>query len=139
MRAAPRADPRRRPRALVVVDASVFGALVFNESRSGEAADLLTARTLAAPGLVHYEMANIARTKMLRNPGTGDLLSRAFRRWLDLPVNLLTPDFADVLAIATTEGISAYDAAYICVARDLRAPLLTFDERLAAVWERSGA
>ena len=75
----------------MVVDASVFGAVVFNESRSGEAADLLTPRTLAAPGLVRYEMA------------------------------------------------SAYDAAYICVARDLSAPLLTFDERLAAVWERSGA
>ena len=38
---------------------------------------------------------------------------------------------ADVTALAAQYGLSAYDAAYLWLAVDLRAPLLTFDQRLA--------
>ncbi|MBU2602940.1 MAG: type II toxin-antitoxin system VapC family toxin [Actinobacteria bacterium] len=125
-------------RALAVVDASVFGALAFNESRSGEAAGLLAGVTPVAPGLVRYEMANIARTKALRDPSSSGLVTRAFRRWLELPVKLVSPEFDGVLSLALAEDLSAYDAAYVYVASALDAPLLTFDMRLASAWRRLG-
>jgi predicted nucleic acid-binding protein len=125
------AAPDTADRDLAVVDASVFAALTFGESRSQEAADLLHGAVLVAPGLVVYEMTNIARAKIRGNPGVAGSVALAFMRWRDLPVRLVTPDFDEVLAIALVEGLSAYDAAYVQVARKLDAPLLTFDERLA--------
>ncbi|MHB8868655.1 MAG: type II toxin-antitoxin system VapC family toxin [Thermoleophilia bacterium] len=119
------------------MDASVFGALAFNESRAAEAADMLGGITAAAPGLVRYEMANIARTKSLRNPDRAALIAQAFRRWLDLPVKLVSPEFDGVLALALARRLSAYDAAYLYLAGALDAPLLTFDERLASAWRDS--
>jgi len=133
---APGTYPPAGSQPLVVVDASVFGALVFSESRSREAADLLAEATLISPGLVRYEMANIGRTKIMRNPESGALITRAFRRWLELPVRLVTPDFGGVLSLAVAEQLSAYDAAYVYVAAALGAPLLTFDEQLGATWRR---
>lgn len=115
----------------MVVDASVFAALTFGESRSQEAADLLQGVVLTAPGLVAYEMANIARTKIRRNPAVAGSVTLALLRWLDLPVHLVTPDFDEVLAIALAEDLSAYDAAYLQIARRLDVPLVTFDEQLA--------
>ena len=123
--------PDTADRDLAVVDASVFAALAFGESRSQEAADLLQGVIMIAPGLVVYEMTTIARTKIRTNPDMAGSLTLALLRWLDLPVRLATPDFDEVLAIALTEGLSAYDAAYLQIARKLGAPLLTFDERLA--------
>lgn len=123
--------------AAAIVDASVFAALTFGESRSQEAADLLQGAALVAPGLVLYEMTNIARTKIRSDPGAAGSVTLALVRWLDLPVRLVTPDFDEVLAIALAEGLSAYDAAYIQIARKLDAPLLTFDERLGQAARRS--
>ncbi len=114
-----------------VVDASVFAALTFGETRSEEAADLLEDTALIAPGLVRYEMTNVACAKIRSDPGVAGSVTLALVRWLHLPVRLVTPDLGEVLAIALAEGLSAYDAAYLQVARKLGAPLLTFDERLA--------
>lgn len=127
-------DSRGGP--LAVVDASVFGALAFNESRGPEAAGLLAGVTAVSPGLVRYEMANIARTKSLKDPPSAGLIAQAFRRWLDLPVKLVSPEFDAVLELALSHDLSAYDAAYLHVASALDAPLLTFDERLASARRR---
>ncbi|MHB0981412.1 MAG: type II toxin-antitoxin system VapC family toxin [Thermoleophilia bacterium] len=137
--AGPKPTSGSNPRSVAVVDASVFGALAFNEPRSAEAAEMLALVIPVAPGLVRYEMANIARTKTLKYPESADLVARAFRRWLDLPVRLVAPQFDGVLDLATKVGVGAYDAAYVYVARTLSAPLLTFDVRLATAWRQLGA
>ena len=93
-----------------VVDASVFAALAFGESRSQQAADLLQEAALIAPGLVRYETTNITRAKIRSDPGAATNVTLALLRWL---------------------GLSVYDAAYVQIARKLDAPLLTFDERRA--------
>ncbi len=125
-----------RVRSLAVVDASVFGALTFNESRGTEAAGLLADVSPVAPGLVRYEMANLARRKALGDPASAELVAKAFRRWLDLPMKLVSPDFGGVLDLALAAHLSAYDAAYLYVAQALDAPLLTFDEQLDSAWRR---
>ncbi len=132
------AAPDVADRGPAVVDASVFAALTFGESRSQEAADLLQDTVLVAPGLVVYEMTNIARTKIRTDPDMAGSVTLASVRWLDLPVRLATPDLDEVLAIALVEGLSAYDAAYVQIARKLDAPLLTFDERLARAARAAG-
>lgn len=63
-------------------------------------------------------------------------MARAFRRWLDLPVKLVTPELDGVLSLAIAEHLSAYDAVYLYVARALDAPLFPFDERLASAWRK---
>ena len=60
---------------LAVVDASVLAAAVFGETRADDAASLLRDRSLAAPGLLWYEMSEVARVKCrLRSPETEIIL-----------------------------------------------------------------
>ena len=44
--------------------------------------------------------------------------------------------FPDALTPARDTGLSAYDAAYLWLARHLGAELVTLDEPLAAAWGR---
>ena len=49
-----------------VVDASALGAVVFQEAEAEEAWSLFGGDEVYAPTLLLFEMANIARTKILR-------------------------------------------------------------------------
>jgi predicted nucleic acid-binding protein len=49
---------------------------------------------------------------------------------MDLHLHQVEPQHA--LALALRYNLSAYDAAYLWLAAELKAPLATFDEKLAA-------
>ena len=113
-----------------VADASVVAALVFRESKREEAAEILGGDDLHAPSLLAYELTNVARKKHELYPDQAE----AAIEGLDLGLNLVTHwvdvDYQSVLRIALETGISAYDAAYLWVARNSGLPLVTFDEEL---------
>lgn len=52
----------------LVVDAPVLAAAVFGEARAEEAAALLRNRRMVAPGLLWYEMGEVARVKCRARP-----------------------------------------------------------------------
>lgn len=58
-----------------VVDASVFAAAYFRESREPEARRLIASQDVVAPTLVNYEMASIARRKLAADPQMRRLVS----------------------------------------------------------------
>ena len=116
-----------------VVDASVLAATFFKEERAAEADALLRqANGLAAPPLIYYELTNIARTKARQNPSEQPRIARQLQAALRLNVTLVEVDFPAVLELALEKNLSAYDASYLFVARQLNAPVLTFDDTLAA-------
>lgn len=114
----------------VVVDASAFGAIVFGELSQDEIAERLRNSTLHAPALVLFEIANIAVTKIRRRQldRARALDALAAFSLLDVVVADVTPDACAELALAT--GLTAYDAAYLVLARQLAAPLVTLDLKL---------
>ena len=122
-----------------VVDASVFAAAYFRESREPEAQRLITGQDVVAPTLVNYEMASIARRKLAADPQMRRLVSNGLREFLQFNIQRLDVDYPQVVDLALLTGLSTYDASYLYLARQLNLPLITFDRQLATVsrnWTR---
>ncbi len=118
-------------RAPLVVDSSVLAAWVFGEPRAAEAQARVQGHALFAPNLLIYEMANIGmnkiRSRQLDAPAAVKVLGHFHR----FDVSYRQIEGAAMLTLAAKLKLTAYDAAYICLAESLGAPLVTFDEALA--------
>lgn len=113
-----------------VVDASVICAAQFLEPECDRAFEMIARYALAAPELLPYEVANAAANKLRR--GLGQNAAReAVESFLLLDIELFPVDTLTAFDLAARYRLSAYDAAYLSLAGLLRAPLLTFDEKLA--------
>jgi predicted nucleic acid-binding protein len=129
--AEPPAAYGRRP--LLVVDASVIAAALFGEERHSIAVAMLLIRSLAAPQLVDYEIANVALKKRRLGQIDAEDVAGALADFLALDLARHPVDVAATLALAERYKLSAYDAAYLWLAETLATPLATFDDKLAAV------
>jgi len=122
--------------AAKVVDASVLGALLFGEPRAEEAFSLLKGCDLYAPPLLAYELTSIARKKALKHPELLEKIRASLEVGLALDIHWTEVDHLAVLKLALKEGLTTYDAAYLYLARTLKIPLVTFDEKLQRVTSR---
>lgn len=127
--AEPPAEYRVRPP--LVVDASVLAACVFGEPERDAAEARLKGFALHAPELIDYELANVATTKLRRRELVPDLAVKALAEFAAMTLRRHAPPPHEMAALAWRYGLSAYDAAYLWVAGELKAPLATFDHRLA--------
>jgi predicted nucleic acid-binding protein len=128
--AEPRAAYLHRPP--LVVDASIVAAALFDEDGRDEAAALLHGRTLHAPHLLDYEIANVGLKKQRRENVAAAALDSAFEAYARLSIERHAVDATAIAAVAARYELTAYDAAYLCVAEALMAPLATLDGKLAA-------
>jgi predicted nucleic acid-binding protein len=122
----------------IVVDCSVLSAASFDEPLRDDAERLLVGKTLYAPDLIDYEIANVAGKKR-RLALTAGLspeeaqawLGQSLERYLGLELQRSGIDLRDTVALAERYQLSAYDASYLWLAAELKAPLVTFDAKLA--------
>ena len=128
-----------------VVDASVGIKLVIEEDSSERAQALLShlgadpRPQFHVPDLFYVECANILWKRMKRwgRPLDEAETALAYLRGLAL-LRAPTADLApDALKIAAENGITAYDACYVALARKLGVPLVTADEKLCLRLARS--
>jgi predicted nucleic acid-binding protein len=113
----------------VVVDCSVFGALLFDEALRETAAQLVASRILHAPWLLDHEIANVADKK--RRAGLPPArVDAGLALYEEHEVNMHRTSPAEALALAAAYSLSTYDAAYLALAAQLRVPLVTFDHKL---------
>ncbi len=115
-----------------VVDASAIAALVFGEPEGERMAAAMADVELFAPTLLRFEVANTAWKKARRQPAQADRIAAGLRIALELAVRYVDVDHGAVLELALEKGITAYDASYFWLSRELKAPLLTLDSRLRA-------
>jgi len=113
----------------VVVDCSVLVALLWGEANAADAAALLKGRSLHAPSLLRYELANVARSKR-RSGVPADVVRAGLETYAEQKVALHDAEPLPLFDLAERTGLSAYDAAYLWLAAELRAPLATYDRRL---------
>lgn len=114
----------------IVVDCSVLSAALFEEEAREAAWRALAGKTLHAPGLLDSEIASVALKKH-RAGAPVAMIQSALSRYLEQEIELHRPDVQGQYALALRFGVSGYDAAYLWLAGFLRAPLATFDSRLA--------
>lgn len=118
----------------VVVDASALAALVFHEPEGLDMLERFEGVTLRAPELLDYEMANICVIKQRRHPDQIDSLALQFKAYGRLDVQLDSVDIEAVRRLATSSRLTAYDAAYLWLARTTGCSLITLDKALARAY-----
>jgi predicted nucleic acid-binding protein len=121
-----------------VPDASVTLKLFVEEALSERAAALFghlsvePPAQLSVPDLLYIECTNVLWKHTRRSGYPVDRARQAVRDLASLAVHWYpTTDLIHpALEIAIQHGITAYDASYIALARELHVPMVTADERL---------
>lgn len=113
----------------LVVDCSVLSAFLFAEATRDEALRELAGRSLHAPTLLDHEIANVAVKKM-RHKWPAASVDMALADYAEQDISLHRVDVTAQVALAERYALSAYDAAYLWLAAELKAPLVTFDQKL---------
>ncbi|HJM76310.1 MAG TPA: type II toxin-antitoxin system VapC family toxin [Dehalococcoidia bacterium] len=103
--------------AASVVDASALGAVAFGEPDAEPVAEQLAGEELFAPSLVAYELASVARKKVLARPEQREAIAWALEQELTLDVQRIDVDQPAVLELALEAEITTYDASYLWLAR----------------------
>jgi predicted nucleic acid-binding protein len=117
--------------ATCVVDASAAGAVVFREPAAAVVGPVLFAvRALRVPQIFHLELANIARTKVLRGELDWEEAEACLAETANWPIRVVSVGWRRALAVARESGLTAYDASYLSLARSHRLKLLTLDDDL---------
>ena len=118
-------------RPSLVVDCSVLSSAMFNEGSRLQAIQLMSGKTLHAPSLLDHEIVSVALKKR-KSGWPAESIDLALADYAVHSIELhRTPDLVAQYSLAIRYKLSAYDAAYLWLAAELRAPLVTFDEKLA--------
>jgi len=118
----------------VVVDASAYVAVAFNEPKGKGVTARLEGAAVYAPTLLKFELANAAWKKARRDPAGAKAIMRALALANDPRWGIIWKDvdLADLVLISLATGLTAYDAAYVALAGLLGAELVTLDEGIVA-------
>lgn len=122
--------------AKLVVDASVMGAMFFQEPEAHFAEKRLLNCKWIAPTLLDYEMGSIFLKKIKLYPKLRSQLEESYKIFCASAIELVdVPVFASV-AIAEKYGVTTYDASYFWLASTLDVDFFTFDKALKAAWSK---
>ncbi|HEV7227360.1 type II toxin-antitoxin system VapC family toxin [Brevundimonas sp.] len=116
-----------------IVDASLLGAALFEETKSDVARRFLAGdHELLAPSLLTLEIASLAAKKVWRGEADVEIGARAVDEALTLvPETIdIEPLAARAFELAARHRFSAYDASYLALAERRACVVVTLDEKL---------
>lgn len=114
--------------AVKVIDTSALAAVAFAEPDGQRVAAQLEEHDLIAPYLLPFELANVCLTKMRRHPVKRELLLAGYEMVGRLPLTCMAVNVTEVVTLAEDEKLTAYDAAFLWLARQLDVELVTLDK-----------
>lgn len=115
----------------MVVDCSAIVAILFDEPARDAALARLAGHALHAPNLLDHEIVSVALEKR-RQSWPAESLALALADYAGHEIDLHPIDLGAQYELAVRYQLSACDAAYLWLAAELKAPLATFDGKLAA-------
>jgi predicted nucleic acid-binding protein len=115
-----------------VVDASALAAIAFAEPGADAVIDEIDGYRLHAPALVVFELMNVAWKRARKQPVATALFLEALELLDGLGLRFRGIDQEEVVKLGLATGLTAYDASYLWLARALRMPLVTLDQKLGA-------
>ena len=113
-----------------VIDASAICAVLFAEEEEWRVNARVAGDSMVAPTLLSYEVANACWKKLRRHPERQADMLEAYERFERLDIRQLEVNLAAVVLLAEATRLSAYDAAYVWLARALGVELVSLDRRL---------
>ena len=122
----------------IVIDSSVVLKWYLpDEEHCEKALDILEAHVhgklcLQAPALLEFEVANALVVAKRRGRVDDSAIMKALEGFTELDIELypIWPLFGRVLHYTHRYGITAYDAAYVALAEELKTHVVTADRRL---------
>jgi predicted nucleic acid-binding protein len=118
----------------LVGDCSVLAAVLFDEPERSHATEVLAGMEIFVPFLIDHELVSVAAKKARQ--GLEEVVRQGLSDFAELDITRCPVDAAAQWRVALEHGLSAYDAAYLQLALDLEAPLVTFDRRLGEAARR---
>jgi predicted nucleic acid-binding protein len=117
---------------MIVVDVNIIAYLLIKGERTEQARQLYVQNSdWAAPPLWQHEFLNVLATMVKQGNRT---VADALNLWHQAQALMLNRErivtLPEALVLATTHGISAYDAQYLTLADGLDCVLITEDKRL---------
>lgn len=119
---------------ILILDASVLGALLFNESpvlyrRITSILKLVSSgkAKIVAPGLLPLEISNVIKNRVKKAEAI-DL----FNDFSNLPIEFLSlslSEIKDILGLACDYNVTTYDASYHFLAKKLGGTFVTCDRK----------
>jgi predicted nucleic acid-binding protein len=97
---------------------------------------LIVGYRLSAPYLLKSELANVCVKKIRVYPTRRDTILGLFSDAWKMPIDFFDIDPLETLALAERLKLSAYDASYLWLARQLGAELVTLDGGLKKAAKR---
>jgi len=113
--------------------------VALTEPDADAVAAQLDGARLAAPALLDFELANVCLIKCRRHPEQREALTAAFRLRHRLQIEHAAVDQDGVLALAGATRLTANDASYLWLARQLGAELVTLELLFAKAEKASRA
>ena len=105
--------------------------MLLGEPSADDVVERLGVSQLAAPSLLPYEIASVAGAKARRGEVPAETAAMALVAFARVRIVLHEPDVLEVFQVTMRTRLTAYDAAYLCLAQSLSAELVTLDENLA--------
>jgi predicted nucleic acid-binding protein len=116
----------------IVVDSSAIAALLVGGGAEGAWAEqVIAGHSLAAPHLLHVEVANVLRRAELAGDLPGAITALAHADLLDISMTLYPYEPLAERIWTLRQTVTTYDAWYVALAEALEAPLVTLDHRLS--------
>ena len=116
--------------ANIVIDASALIAVVTNEPEKANLIELTQNVDLIAPHSVHWEIGNAFSAMLKRNRIQVSDALQAIEAYLSIPIRFVDVELNEVVKLANTLNIYAYDAYLIRAAIKYKSPLLSLDQSL---------
>jgi predicted nucleic acid-binding protein len=116
--------------AVKVIDASALGALLFGEPDADKVLARIDSHRLVAPALLPFELASVCLKKVRLHPERRDPLLSALRLMGQLDIDYVEIPLPEVVLLAEKASLTTYDAAYLWLAQEIKAELVTLDKRL---------
>ncbi|MGH8324835.1 MAG: type II toxin-antitoxin system VapC family toxin, partial [Steroidobacteraceae bacterium] len=113
-----------------VVDASAIAAIMFNEPRHAFVRSRLAGVTCHAPDFIEVELASVCLKKIRSALYPPDVLIAMFSTFGGLVIATTHVNLSETIILAERTGLSAYDASYLWLAREMCVELVTLDNKL---------
>jgi predicted nucleic acid-binding protein len=120
-----------------VVDASAVIAVLLDEPERLAVEPLLARQNLIAPTLLPFEITNVCATNALRFPDKEARYADALADFFGWSIALHDVDLVGAFVLARRYGLTAYDASYLWLSRELGLELVTLDAALLSVVQAS--